>query len=110
MKTEITKELIDAIISSTHEEITIEDIYTSIRMRDYIYDHLEYFKTQKFSMVDVTAGFVVAVKQLIKEVEEYNNLSIVCDETNNTPETMNQNKLIIDVYEKIQVNYERTDT
>lgn len=99
MKTEITKELIDSIISKTPEEITIEDIYTSIRMRDYIYNNLEYFKTQEFSMVDITAGFVVAVKQLIKDIEEHNKLSVVCDETNNTPETIAQNKLIIGVYE-----------
>lgn len=26
---------------------------------------------------------------------------VICDETNNTPETIDENKLIIDIYEKI---------
>lgn len=38
--------------------------------------------------------------QIKNEIEDYIKCSVICDETNNTPETIDNNELILDVIDK----------
>ena len=76
-KLEFTKEFIEGLQSnfSEEEKPTIEQVMITLRTSDYINNHLDYFKTDQYYMIDVSAEIASFIHELFNEIREYKELN-----------------------------------